>query len=210
MVCKSRVRDCAGLGHVQPPRPRGSEACGHVPCEFEQHSESDKLFRCITGGFVHQPVSGLVERRCVLAFTSTGRQNNWYRAEGNVFTSIKYTGDSSQSGVPTSGPHDFSEYLQQMKAWELVMGEPDPFSSDTPQSSNTSPLRLVSRSRKRESEPGAPDVRSVPSIFFQDSFDVEDSATFHAACPIGDLNEAERIHNLEGHLDKVQSLLEPF
>ena len=87
------------------------------------------------------------------------------------------------------------------------MGETDPFSSDTPQSSNTSPLRLVQSTRKRDSEPGALDVRSVPSIFFQEAFDVEDSATFHAACPVGDLNEAERIQTLEGHLDKVQRLL---
>lgn len=119
-----------------------------------------------------------------------------------------HAGDSAQSGAPASGPHDFSEYLQRVKTWDLVMAEPDPLRNTSGQSSTASPLRLSRSARTRESDPEARDVGSVPSIFFEDSFDVEDSATFHAACPIGDLGESQCIKKLEGHLDKVYGLLQ--
>lgn len=50
-------------------------------------------------------------------------------------------------------------------------------------------------------------MRSVPSIFFEDGFDIEDTDTFHAACPIRDGSEVQFINKLEGHLDKVWGLL---
>lgn len=47
--------------------------------------------------------------------------------------------------------------------------------------------------------------RSVPAVFFSESFDVQDPSTFHAACPVGDHGEGECIAALEGHLDMVRS-----
>lgn len=47
--------------------------------------------------------------------------------------------------------------------------------------------------------------RSVPAVFFSESFDVQDPSTFHAACPVGDQGEGECIAALEENLDMVCS-----
>lgn len=141
---------------------------------------------------------------CVVLMLSTV-----HRSRANALDSIDHlgpctcVGDAAQAGAPASGPHDFSEYLQRVKTWDLVVAEPDPLSNVSGQSSTTSPLRQIRGTHKRASDPEARNASSVPSIFFEDSFDVEDSATFHAACPIGDLGEVQCIQNLEGYLDKV-------
>ena len=106
-------------------------------------------------------------------------------------------------GAPDSGPHDFSDYLQQVKAWDLVMAQPDPLGNNST-NSTASPLKHSQSGRKREPDPEARDLRSVPSIFFDDGFDIEDPDTFHSACPIRDGSEVQSIRNLERHHDKVR------
>lgn len=94
--------------------------------------------------------------------------------------------------------HDFTAYLQQARAWHAVMdSEPcaaQQQSMDASTSTTVDPASSTLRTVRR----------SVPAIFFSESFDVQDPATFHTACPVGDQGEGECIAALEGHLDMVR------
>lgn len=71
--------------------------------------------------------------------------------------------------------------------------EPNLHASDATPSANMEPSQAMLRSVKR----------SVPAVFFCEAFDVQDPATFHAACPVGDHGEGYCIALLQGHLDMV-------
>jgi hypothetical protein len=87
------------------------------------------------------------------------------------------------------------------------MAEPDPLSNAAVHSSAVLPLRQDQSTHERASDTENRIVSSVPNVFFEGSFNIEDTATFHTACPIEDIGEEACIRNLEGHLDKVFCLL---